>query len=100
MIGGTPGRKESLKSFAVPAVSTRRPTLSSLLSNPVSTLGAGITLPFLQWNAMQLAGKVARADYEIAVIDFRQTLYAQRSCTSTGEAGEAGDAAERGAIPL
>ncbi len=50
--------------------------LASLLNNPVSVLGAGFTLPFLQWNEMQLSIKVARADYEIAVTDFRQTLYA------------------------
>lgn len=49
--------------------------LSSLLSNPVGTLGAGLTLPFLQWNEMQLSIKVAKADYEKAVVDFRQTLY-------------------------
>ena len=50
--------------------------LASLLNNPVSVLGAGFTLPFLQWNEMQLSIKVAHADYEIAVTDFRQTLYA------------------------
>ncbi len=58
------------------ALGSSSTALSSLLSNPVSTLGAGITLPFLQWNAMQLSGKVASADYEIAAISFRQTLYA------------------------
>ena len=50
-------------------------SLSNLLSNPVGTLGAGLTLPFLQWNEMQLSGKVAEADYEKAVLNFRQTLY-------------------------
>jgi NodT family efflux transporter outer membrane factor (OMF) lipoprotein len=58
------------------ALGSSSTALASLLSNPVSTLGAGLTLPFLQWNEMQLSIKVARADYEIAVIDFRQTLYA------------------------
>ncbi|MBP6708477.1 MAG: efflux transporter outer membrane subunit [Candidatus Accumulibacter sp.] len=50
--------------------------LSSLLNNPVSTLGVGLVLPFLQWNEMRLKGKIAEADYEKAVVDFRQTLYA------------------------
>lgn len=58
------------------ALGSSSTALASLLNNPVSTLGAGLTLPFLQWNEMQLSIKVARADYEIAVIDFRQTLYA------------------------
>jgi len=49
--------------------------LSNLLSNPVGTLGAGLALPFLQWNEMQLSIKVAKIDYEKAVINFRQTLY-------------------------
>lgn len=58
------------------ALGSSSTALSSLLNSPVSTLGVGLTLPFLQWNEMQLSIKVARADYEIAVINFRQTLYA------------------------
>ena len=58
------------------ALGSSSTALASLLSNPVSTLGAGLTLPFLQWNEMQLSNKVASADYEIAVLNFRQTLYA------------------------
>lgn len=50
-------------------------SLSSLLNNPVGTLGAGLALPFLQWNEMQLSVQVAQADYEKAVVNFRQTLY-------------------------
>ncbi|EEG10404.1 efflux transporter outer membrane subunit [Pseudogulbenkiania ferrooxidans] len=50
-------------------------TLSQALSNPVATLGAGLTLPFLQWRAMQLNSKVSEAEYQQAVVEFRQTLY-------------------------
>lgn len=57
------------------ALGTSSTALSSLLNNPVSTLGLGLALPFLQWNEMQLKGKIAEADYEKAVVDFRQTLY-------------------------
>ena len=49
--------------------------LSNLLNNPVGTLGVGLALPFMQWNAMQLSIKVAKIDYEKAVVNFRQTLY-------------------------
>lgn len=49
--------------------------LGNLLQNPVGTLGAGLTLPFLQHRQMQLDIDVARTDYELAVTSFRQTLY-------------------------
>lgn len=49
--------------------------LGNLLQNPVGALGAGLTLPFLQYRQMQLDIDVARTDYELAVTSFRQTLY-------------------------
>lgn len=49
--------------------------LGNLLQNPVGALGAGLTLPFLQWNQMQLQVDTARTDYSIAANDFRQGLY-------------------------
>jgi len=51
-------------------------SLSSVLQNPVAALGAGLTLPFLQWNTMQLNVRISEADYQVAVVTFRQTLYA------------------------
>ncbi len=54
---------------------TSSAALLSLLSNPVATLGAGLTLPFLRQNEMRLTNDLARAQYEEAVITFRQTLY-------------------------
>jgi NodT family efflux transporter outer membrane factor (OMF) lipoprotein len=49
--------------------------LSSVLQNPVGTLGLGMTLPFLQRTAMQLTIRVSETQYEEAVVNFRQTLY-------------------------
>lgn len=49
--------------------------LRDLLSNPVGTLGAGLVLPFLQWNTMQLNRQIADLDYESAVVTYRDTLY-------------------------
>jgi NodT family efflux transporter outer membrane factor (OMF) lipoprotein len=49
--------------------------LSNVLQNPVGTLGLGMTLPFLQRTAMQLTIRVSEAQYEEAVVNFRQTLY-------------------------
>lgn len=49
--------------------------LGNLLANPIATLGAGLVLPFLNRTEMQLSTDIARADYEQAVVTFRQTLY-------------------------
>lgn len=49
--------------------------LASVLQNPIAALGFGITLPFLQWNQMQLDIAASKTGFEEAVVDFRQTLY-------------------------
>lgn len=49
--------------------------LADLLRNPIGTLGAGITLPFLQVTQRQLGIQVSETQYEEAVVNFRQTLY-------------------------
>ena len=49
--------------------------LRDLLSNPVGTLGAGLVLPFLEWNTLQLNQQIANLDYESAVVSYRDTLY-------------------------
>ncbi|WP_432721705.1 efflux transporter outer membrane subunit [Jeongeupia wiesaeckerbachi] len=51
------------------------PKLTDLLSNPVGTLGAGLLLPFVQWNTMQLKVDISKTEYDEAVVLFRQTLY-------------------------
>ncbi|MBW4056193.1 MAG: efflux transporter outer membrane subunit [Proteobacteria bacterium] len=51
-------------------------SLANILQNPVAALGAGVVLPFLQWNTMQLNVKISETAYEEAVVNFRQTLYA------------------------
>ncbi|MBP1628609.1 MAG: efflux system, outer rane lipoprotein, NodT family [Holophagaceae bacterium] len=50
-------------------------TLRSVLKNPVGTLGAGLTLPFLQWKTARRKVQISQASYEMAVVNFRQTLY-------------------------
>lgn len=54
---------------------TRSNQLMEFLQNPVATLGAELTLPFLQWNLTSLTIKVAETEYAEAVILFRQTLF-------------------------
>lgn len=49
--------------------------LVNLLQNPIAALGAGLTLPFLQWQQMKLSSAIAETDYAEAVVNFRQTLY-------------------------
>lgn len=50
-------------------------SLGNVLANPLGTLGAGLVLPFLNRTEMQINTAVAQADYEQAVVSFRQTLY-------------------------
>ncbi|MFH1805946.1 MAG: efflux transporter outer membrane subunit [Pseudomonadota bacterium] len=49
--------------------------LRSLLQNPLGTLGASLALPFLNWNEGQLDIKISEADYQQAIVEYRQTLY-------------------------
>ena len=50
-------------------------SLSKVLQDPVGSLGAGLTLPFVNWNQQQLNVQVADAEYAQAVVEFRQSLY-------------------------
>ncbi|MGL3044117.1 efflux transporter outer membrane subunit [Acinetobacter pecorum] len=50
-------------------------SLSDALKNPVATLGAGLSLPFLQWNDMKRDLQVNDLEYEKAIIQYRQTIY-------------------------
>lgn len=54
-------------------------SLANVLKNPVITLGAGLSLPFLRFNERQLAIAAAKTDYDIAAVQFRQTLLAALS---------------------
>jgi len=49
--------------------------LSRVLSNPIGTLAADLALPFVQWRDMRRTIKISEAEYEQAVVEFRQTLY-------------------------
>jgi NodT family efflux transporter outer membrane factor (OMF) lipoprotein len=49
--------------------------LSQLLSHPVGTIGTELALPFLQFDQLKLSVGVSKANYEIAAVQFRQTLY-------------------------
>ena len=50
-------------------------TLKEVLSTPVTTLGMTLALPFLNWNEMRYNIKISQADYEQAVVEYRQSLY-------------------------
>lgn len=50
-------------------------SLRNALNNPVASLGLGLALPFVQWQQMQLNVKISQADYDTAIVGFRQTMY-------------------------
>ncbi len=54
---------------------TSSAALLNLLSNPVATLGAGLSLPFLRQTEMRLSNQLSEAQYEEAIVNFRQSLY-------------------------
>jgi NodT family efflux transporter outer membrane factor (OMF) lipoprotein len=49
--------------------------LRSVLNNPVAALATELSFPFLNYREMQLSRDVAKADYDLAVVNFRQTFY-------------------------
>ncbi|WP_324769470.1 efflux transporter outer membrane subunit [Pokkaliibacter plantistimulans] len=57
------------------ALGTSSTQLLNLLQNPVATLGAGLSLPFVEWNQARLNTQIADATYQQAVVAFRQSLY-------------------------
>lgn len=61
--------------------------LGNLLQNPVGAVGASLAMPFLQWNQMKLNVAVSKTDYELAVTDFRQSLYQALADVENGLAG-------------
>jgi NodT family efflux transporter outer membrane factor (OMF) lipoprotein len=63
-------------SFSLTAgVGSSSTSLTDVLKNPVASLGAGLSLPFLQFNQMRMNIAVSETQYEEAVVNFRQTLY-------------------------
>lgn len=66
------------------SLGTSSASLERVLQNPVATLGLGLTLPFIQWNTMQLQIKVSKTQYEEAVVNFRQKLYGALSEVENG----------------
>ena len=61
------------------SLGTSSTSLIEVIKNPYAALSAGLALPFIQWNTMKLSVEIARTDYEEAVVNFRQTLYAALS---------------------
>lgn len=57
------------------ALGTSSTSLLSLLHNPVGSVGANLTLPFLEWRQWDIEVKIARNDYEQRVLEFKQLLY-------------------------
>ena len=50
-------------------------SLTQLLQNPVLTLGANLSLPFLQYNDMKRDLQISELEYQKSILNYRQTLY-------------------------
>ncbi len=55
--------------------STASTALTSLLSNPTGSILAAITLPILDYRRHRLNNNIAQANYDIAVLAFKTTLF-------------------------
>jgi NodT family efflux transporter outer membrane factor (OMF) lipoprotein len=49
--------------------------LTDALKNPFAGLGAGLSLPFLNWHEMKRNVAISDSEYRAGIADFRQTLY-------------------------
>ncbi|WP_461313115.1 efflux transporter outer membrane subunit [Acinetobacter sp. GN11] len=73
--------KDATKASYYPSISltsslgSTSTSLTELLRNPALTLGASLSLPFLQYNDMKKDIAISNLDYEKAIIQYRQTLY-------------------------
>lgn len=57
------------------SVGSASTALKNVLSNPALSLGLGVALPFLNVGEMQRNLQTSRNNYELAVVNFRQTLH-------------------------
>lgn len=57
------------------SLGTSSSSLMAFLENPVGSVGANLTLPFLEWRERGMDVKIARNDYEQRVLEFKQELY-------------------------
>lgn len=73
--------KDATKASYYPSISltgnlgSSSTSLSNLLRNPALTLGASLSLPFLQYNDMKKDLAISDLEYEKSIIQYRQTLY-------------------------
>lgn len=73
--------KDATKASYYPSISltgnlgSSSTSLSNLLRNPALTLGASLSLPFLQYNDMKKDLAISDLEYEKTIIQYRQTLY-------------------------
>jgi NodT family efflux transporter outer membrane factor (OMF) lipoprotein len=59
-------------------------SLSRVLSDPLGSLGAALTLPFLQQGDMRRSVAISQLDADAAVLNFRQSLYQALSDVDKG----------------
>jgi Outer membrane efflux protein len=56
------------------SLGTASTSLSQVVQNPVGTLAAALTAPFIQINQAKISTELARTEYDKAVVNFRKAL--------------------------
>lgn len=68
-------KKQFLPSFSLTAaLGTVSEQLKNVLTNPIQTLGMGLSLPLLQWGEIKQSIRVSELAYEANVENFRQVV--------------------------
>ncbi|EDU6783784.1 efflux transporter outer membrane subunit [Salmonella enterica subsp. enterica serovar Gaminara] len=68
-------RTEFYPAFRLTSLLGSSSTLMTFLHNPVGSVGASLTLPFLEWKERGVNVRISRNDYEQRVLEFKQALY-------------------------
>jgi len=71
-----------------------------IISNPLGSLAATITAPFVQWNQAHFATAFARTRYDEAVLRFQKALWQALSDVDNGLSARAQLAEEGAAVAL
>lgn len=73
--------KDATKASYYPSISltssvgSSSTSLTQLLQNPALSLGANLSLPFLQYNDMHRNLEISELEYERTILNYRKTLY-------------------------
>ncbi|MDN7749066.1 TolC family protein [Burkholderia gladioli] len=61
-------------------------SIADILRNPIGTIAGSLALPFIQFNTADLTIRSSKATYDLAVVNFRKSLYQALADAETASA--------------